>query len=110
MIYNKQHIGYKLAAFLLVLSFVLPVAVKFTHALNHHEHEVCIGINQSHFHEVDLDCEFYKFKINHNLYVSKFNYEVNSNFLIHTSEIAYYTFLKSQRQLTSYLRGPPVTV
>lgn len=103
-----QQIGYKVASLFVIAGLVLPSLVKLTHAIQHdHEHVVCIEKNQVHFHNVEYDCEFYKFNINHNLIFQCFNYEVKSNSESITSEIAYYTFLKSHQQLTSFLRGPP---
>ncbi len=86
---------------------MLPIAVKFTHLLKHHEHEICLIENQSHFHEIDLDCEFYKFKINHNSIFEFFNYELKTTTETSTTKVNYYSFLKSHKQLTSSLRGPP---
>lgn len=92
-----------------MVSLVLPSLVKLSHAIEHdHEHVVCKEKNQVHFHNIEYDCEFYKFNINHNLFFELFDYKVKSSSETNTSEIAYYTFLKSHQQLTSFLRGPPV--
>lgn len=97
----------RLAILILAFSLVLPSVVKFTHAFAHHHHEVCFGEAQAHFHNVNLDCDFYKFKLNNSFYVPLVNYELQDDFRQQPLKSKYYTFLKSHQQLTSYLRGPP---
>ena len=105
---NKVHLGYRIWAFALVLCLILPIGVKITHLFQDHDHDVCVVQNQTHFHEVDLDCEFYKFKINHNSLFEFFNFELKPITEVETSIITYYSFIKSHKQLSSSLRGPPV--
>ncbi|WP_052461047.1 hypothetical protein [Psychroserpens mesophilus] len=103
----KQHITFRIATLLIVVCLVLPSVVKFTHVFAHHEHEVCLGENQSHLHELDSDCEFYKFNINHNTILSNFEFvtlEVHENQSIIASR---YLFLSSFQKLHFSLRGPP---
>ncbi len=108
----KQHIIFKITTLLLVITLLVPVAVKFAHILSHHEHEheVCLGKQTTHLHEIDLDCEFYKFKLNNRSFYS-FAYvaPVNpySNCKIYVST---YTFLNNHRSLSFSLRGPPFLV
>lgn len=104
----KSHIAFKMSALLIVLCLVFPYAVKFSHAFSHHEHEVCLGENQSHFHEIDIECEFYKFKFNPSLFFGLVNYEFDKTIPINKLSNAYYAYLKSHQQFTSYLRGPPL--
>ena len=104
---NRIHIGYQLLAWTLILCLVLPIAVKFTHILSDHEHEVCSVENQFHFHEIDMDCEFYNFNINHITTIEFHNYDIHKLNETLNSESTYYSFLKSHNQLTSRLRGPP---
>ncbi|WP_425075503.1 hypothetical protein [Psychroserpens sp. S379A] len=106
----KQHIISKITTSLVVICLVAPIGVKFTHLFSNHEHEVCLGENQSHFHEIDTDCEFFKFKINHNSFITISNYDLKQDFEPSVLEIEYYSYLKSQQQITSYLRGPPYLV
>ncbi len=110
MTYSKKHIGYKIASLLVIACLILPLSIKLSHVFSHHEHEVCIAKDQSHFHEIDLDCDFYKFKINQNLFFEFINYDLKSTLENNTSIITYYTYLKSNQQLTSFLRGPPYLV
>lgn len=105
---NKQHITFRIATLLIVLCLVLPSVVKFTHIFAHHEHEVCLGENQSHFHELDMDCEFYKFNLNHQTTLTNFEFvplEVTHDQEVITSG---YLFLSSFQRLHFSLRGPPL--
>jgi len=110
MISKTTHISTRCIIILIATLLLLPSAVKFTHALSHHEHEVCLEKGQTHFHKVDIDCDFYKFKLNKSFYfkidVPQVQKSLNVNVLI----LPYYSFLKSHQQLTSQLRGPPFLV
>ncbi|WP_426430540.1 hypothetical protein ACPX19_13390 [Winogradskyella sp. HB-48] len=103
---------FKVLSLVLVLSVLLPSAVKLSHVFNHHKHEVCKNDSNSttHFHEIDLDCEFYKFKLNTNYYSGFYTYEtiIQNNFSkLNACE---YLFLRTHQQNTSHLRGPPTLV
>ena len=94
---------------MLVLTVLLPSAIKLTHAFNHHEHEVCDTDNahQTHFHEADLDCDFYKFKLTSQYYYQSKPIEftsIDSNFKISDSQ---YEFISDYQKLQTALRGPP---
>jgi hypothetical protein len=102
----------KILALALILAVLLPSAVKLTHAFNHHSHEVCKNDSNSttHYHQVDIDCEFYKFKLNTNYYSGLHSFEtiIQNNFSKVNSCV--YLFLRAHQQNTSYLRGPPTLV
>ena len=105
---DKSHnISIKLATLLLAFVLILPSVVKFSHALSNHEHEVCIDISQDHFHSIDIDCEFYKFKIQTQSPVSIANYELFSIENNHPISKSYYVFLSDYQRLHFSLRGPP---
>lgn len=103
----KHHIAYRLATLFVLVCLILPTVVKFSHVLSHHEHEVCLGENQSHFHEIDMDCEFFKFKLSNSYYFVLETYEFNENIVSNKLQTKYHTYLKSHQQLSTYLRGPP---
>jgi hypothetical protein len=90
-----------------MVCLVLPAVVKFSHLFAHHKHEVCLGENQSHFHELDMDCEFYKFNINH--YTTLINFEFIPLEVVDNQEIidTKYLFLSTFQKLHFSLRGPP---
>ncbi|WP_456440205.1 hypothetical protein [Psychroserpens sp.] len=103
----KQHITFRIVTIFIVVCLVLPTVVKFSHIFNHHEHEVCLGENQSHLHEIDTDCDFYKFNLNHQTTLITFNFTpliINENQETITSQ---YLFLSSFQKLHFSLRGPP---
>lgn len=105
---HKQHIAFRITTFLIVACLILPSVVKFSHIFAHHKHEVCLGENQSHLHELDLDCEFYKFNLSNSFYFNieeDFNLSMNLPSQLLNTE--YNSFLKSHQQLSTYLRGPP---
>ncbi|APY09571.1 hypothetical protein BWZ20_02630 [Winogradskyella sp. J14-2] len=95
----------------LILAVLLPSAIKLAHAFSHHSHEVCKNDidSNTHFHELDIDCEFYKFKLNTNYYFTSLSYKtiIQNNFSKVNTCI--YLFLRTHQQNTSYLRGPPTT-
>ena len=100
---------FKTLALVLVLVVLLPSAVKFSHAFTHHSHYVCEDDNSliTHFHEADLDCDFYKFKLTTQYYFQN-EFEIidysESNFKLHTSQ---YQFVSNFQKLQISLRGPP---
>ncbi len=103
---EQQHIT-QLIILCLTVVLILPSVVKFSHVLSHHEHEVCVDTSASHFHEVDVDCEFYKFKLNTN-YLHDFDYiDIIPNEFIHNSEYSYYAFIRSHKRNALAQRGPP---
>lgn len=94
-----------------MLAVLLPSAVKLSHVFTHHKHEVCKNDSNdnTHFHELDVDCEFYKFKLNTNYYSGFYTSEtviLNNYNKAHTS---FYLFLRTHLGDTSYLRGPPAS-
>ncbi|OUR90694.1 hypothetical protein A9Q87_12110 [Flavobacteriales bacterium 34_180_T64] len=103
----KQHIVYRIATVVITLALIAPSVVKLSHAFNHHEHEICLGENQTHLHKYDVDCNFYKFKINNQL-----SFSINKNQMInveinHEIRVSQYQSISEYQQLQCALRGPP---
>lgn len=99
----------KVLAIVLALAVILPSAIKLSHAFNHHTHEVCENDNNAdeHFHEADLDCDFYKFKLTNQYYVSLTSQDLisfDNNYKITVSQ---YHFVSDFQRLQTALRGPP---
>ena len=110
MIFLREHIIFKSLTLILVLNFLLPSVVKFLHIFEHHQHEVCYGEADAHFHTLDVDCEFYKFKLNSPFTIPQ-NVAGLSEFLDVT--IFYpkeYSFLSEYQRLHFALRGPPTLI
>lgn len=100
---------FKVLSLVLILSVLLPSAVKLSHVFTHHKHEVCKNDSDSttHFHELDVDCEFYKFKLNTNYYSGFYTFETVILNNYNKANSSFYLFLRTHLQDTSYLRGPP---
>ncbi|MFD2823626.1 hypothetical protein ACFS5M_08090 [Lacinutrix iliipiscaria] len=106
----KSHINFKILSVVLVISLITPTLVKFAHVFENHKHEVCISKQQAHLHTLDLDCEFYKFKVN-NAFTFKaqtFNLlSIENNHKVFSSQ---YEFISDYQRLSFSLRGPPQLV
>ena len=94
---------------MLVLAVLLPSVTKLTHAFTHNKHDVCDTDNKhkTHFHESDLNCDFYKFKLTTQYYLSLNSIQlllVKNNFKITVSQ---YEFVSDFQRLQIALRGPP---
>lgn len=103
----KQHILFKCLTLILALTLLLPSAVKLSHIFEHHQHEVCYGEANAHFHSLDIDCEFYKFKLNIPFTIPE-NFVVFIDYTpINVFSTKEYTFLSEYQRLHFTLRGPP---
>ena len=80
----KAHIGYKISLIVLIIALLVPSFVKLAHAFEKHKHEVCTTPQKSHYHELDLDCEFYKFKLSHtfNFQPETFSFEIINKIIL----------------------------
>lgn len=98
----------KLVGIALSLSILVPSVVKLNHVFETHKHEVCKGKSNSHLHALDLDCEFYKFKLNKTYYSQLAYIELADN-EIRTQKTEYVNTVRSNNtHLTYFLRGPPI--
>ena len=106
-----KHILTKSLALLLVVTVLLPATVKAMHVFENHKHEVCTEkTSDHHLHQIDVDCDFYKIKLNNSLSFSVFSYtllEVKNN---HKPILSQYQFISSYQRLGIVLRGPPQIV
>lgn len=99
--------SFKVFTLILALALLLPSAIKFLHVFESHQHEICDGEVNAHFHTLDLDCEFYKFKLN-----IPFTIPDNIVQQITYAEIkpvipSQYSFLSDYQRLHFSRRGPP---
>ncbi len=107
---NILHLIFKCTATLLLLVVLLPSAIKFAHIFENHKHEVCNNPTDTHFHEVDIDCEFYKFKLNTVFSFKALNSEIFT-FKDHYKIIdSQYQFVSDFQRLPFALRGPPYLI
>lgn len=109
MLINKQHIGFKISAFLLVFALLTPIAIKLAHSFEH-KHSTCSNYNSANLHECETDCDFYKYNL------KQFNIAYH-HYSIDWKESQYpeilsetYKYFYNQKQLSFSLRAPPVFV
>ena len=103
----KQQIIFKIATVAIILALLTPYVVKLSHAFNHHQHEVCLGENQTHMHQYDVDCNYYKFKINDRLSYTIYKSGIEDVNFDHEIIVSQYQFISEFQQLQRTLRGPP---
>lgn len=89
------------------MAVFLPTVVKFAHVLENHEHEVCIGKSVTHLHEVDSDCEFYKFKLSTQYFHTLKPEETTTLSFINKVVKSQYLSISDYQSLQTSLRGPP---
>lgn len=107
----KQHIVFKIATLLVIATILIPYAVKFTHVFNHHQHDICLNKNQTHLHNLDLECSFYKFNINTPFVSFTNDFDILIKTETHSNPTSTpYNYLISHWQLSYSLRGPPAVV
>ena len=107
---NKHSIPFQIITAVLILALLTPSFAKLHHVFENHKHEVCLDYTKTHMHEFDVDCEFYKFKLNKQFNAEFQNFELVSgfdNFKISTSQ---YNSVNKYQRLQFSLRGPPVLV
>ena len=103
----KEHIGFKISLVILVTALLVPSFVKLAHAFENHKHEVCETPQKSHYHELDLDCEFYKFKLSNAFNFQPEDYSFSIiNHIVQVDNLYKSFYNNSQTKHTS-LRGPP---
>ena len=106
----REHIVIKILTLALGTLLLLPTATKFAHIFAHHKHDICKGEKTTHLHEINIDCDFYKFKIATPFTLSQLIFEVftpKKQFLEISSQ---YCFISKFQRLQTALRGPPAFI
>ncbi|MDW5288354.1 hypothetical protein [Formosa sp. PL04] len=106
----KTHILFKSLTLVVILTLLTPTFVKFNHVFEHHHREICHGEIQTHLHTADIDCEFYKFQLNHHFTIPVYFSEIPSVQENHELISTQYYFLSEYQQLHFSLRGPPIYI
>lgn len=111
MKFIQEHILFKILSIILVVTLLIPSIVKVGHVFEDHKHDFCTdNLSQTHLHTLDLECEFYKFKVNtkYHTVLNNFRIVIEENH----SKInnSFYYFLSNHQQLPFSLRGPPCLV
>lgn len=109
MIKHKLNIFFRVLAVVLTIAVLSPVAVKLMHSFNHHEHEVCQGYTETHLHSLDLDCEFFKFKLSNELNINVYNYKSTISTVDSYSIRTLYILPYTHQHLSFSLRAPPTS-
>lgn len=104
----KIHILTKILSVVLITVLLIPSAVKLGHVFENHKHEVCTDNASTHLHSLDMDCEFYKFKLNNQLSFTPDYFQVASLDVNHKIIQSQYFFISEFQQLQVALRGPPL--
>ncbi|WP_308992591.1 hypothetical protein QLS71_013360 [Mariniflexile litorale] len=104
---TKEHIAYKTLTLLIALLLLAPIATKFAHIFAHHKHDICLGEKSTHLHEINTDCDFYKFKLSHSYTITFFNVELIVPKENSLEIVSQYQFLSKFQRLQTTLRGPP---
>jgi hypothetical protein len=103
----KAHIGFKISLIILIIALLVPSLVKLAHAFETHKHEVCKTPQKSHYHELNLDCEFYKFKLSNAFYFQFQEYIVTPTSLSTIITNFYKSSYSNFKVQQVSLRGPP---
>ena len=103
----KKHILFKTIALVLSITLLLPYGAKFAHIFAHHKHDICKGEKATHLHEINTDCDFYKFKISNAFTFTFFNFEIIPSEESSLEMVSQYQFLSKFQRLQTALRGPP---
>jgi hypothetical protein len=103
----RTHIIGKVLVILLSMFLLAPLAVKLNHIFEDHKHEVCKTPNKLHFHNLQLDCKFYDFRLNTYYYQSPEVFEIFDIEDIQETMVSQYHFISHYQRLQFSLRGPP---
>ncbi len=106
----KEHIIFKGAIIILIIALLVPSFVKLAHAFEDHEHEVCVSPHTEHFHEYNLECEFFKFKVNPQIAIVNQSFKALDIQERFTVIISQYQSIGDYQRLPFSLRGPPSLV
>ena len=107
MIQIKEHIVSKVLVFVLSITLIVPLFVKSYHLFEDHKHEVCETPFTNHFHEFEIDCEFYDFILKTNFYESLASIDILEVDELYKPIFSLYHFISDYQQLQFSLRGPP---
>ncbi|WP_430966372.1 hypothetical protein [Spongiimicrobium sp. 2-473A-2-J] len=102
-----KNILFPLVSMVLVISIALPSMVKLSHAIHDHLQQECTKRGAVHIHEVELDCDFQKYKLSSQFYPALYAFTVFPVPNYDTTNFSAYFFLSDYQALHFSLRGPP---
>jgi cell division protein FtsL len=103
----KAHIGFKISLVILIIALLVPSFVKLAHAFETHKHEICKTPQKSHYHELNLDCDFYKFKLSNAYYSQHYSLELIAKSPFNLVSKRYNSAYSNLQLQQTSLRGPP---
>ena len=104
----KDYNVYKLSIVVLILTLITPTLVKFSHVFEvHNIHKVCENPQKTHFHKLNLDCEFCKFKLNAQWFFAPKSFQFINKQEHYKVTSLNYSYLSNYQPLSFSLRGPP---
>lgn len=108
---SNNKIIYYITVVVLSAALLAPSFVKLAHDFDDHRHDVCkTPQSTSHYHELNWECEFYKFKLSEQYSFSVLNFDL----VQYTFEIEYlhsqYQLDYSSNHFSNKLRGPPCLI
>lgn len=103
----KKHIIFRTLTVCLAISLLAPTAVKFAHIFANHHHDICSGEKSTHLHELNIDCDFYKFNLSPTYTFTYFNFTLFVPKEQPLKIVSQYHFLSKYQRLQTSLRGPP---
>jgi ABC-type spermidine/putrescine transport system permease subunit I len=104
---SSEHIILKFFAVLIVIVLLIPSFAKIGHVFENHKHEVCVNKATTHFHTLDLECEFYKFNVSSEFTFNTISIESITLSISQTLITSQYSFISKYQKLHFSLRGPP---
>ena len=110
MSHFKHHITFQILAVIVSAVLLAPLLVKVSHLFQDHKHEVCVSPNETHFHNYEIDCDYYNFTLNTNFFEVACSFEFFEFQAIKTQIVSQYQFISEYQHLHFSLRGPPDTV
>lgn len=94
-------------AIVLVISIMAPSIIKLSHAIYEHHTTDCEQKSAIHFHKVDLDCDFQKFKNAPQYVIFNAVWDKVPSLMAQETTNSQYFFLSKFQKLHFVLRGPP---
>lgn len=101
---------YVITAIILTAALLTPSFVKLSHTFQDHKHEICLSPTSNHYHEFDVECEFYKFKITSEFVFVFTQVSFVHDYILSEQISSKYTFQSNYQNLQILLRGPPYLV
>lgn len=98
---------HKFFSLLTAIVLMVPLFVKLNHFVEHQHHDICKTPYTNHFHEYNIDCDYYNFILNTNFFESEPIVELFQETHLSSLILSKYEFLSDFKIYHTYLRGPP---